>query len=314
MKKFLSVLLTLVLLLGVFAMPSSAAIADEESVDYAVVDNGNPKTKLNLRSRASTSGKSYGLYYNGTPVIILEEMTKWSKVMVGNRVGYMMNKYLAFGSDAENVESAMPEVLVNNTASANWTVIRATPSTSGKIIDRFQNATNVTVMGTSGSWYHVDVDGVTGYMMKKYLSPIAGVKYALVNNPYRTQYLNLRSDADADSESIARFYNGTRVRLLSDVSEGWVEVSVGALTGYMDAQYLYFTNSTSAIRNGWLSKRVTTSTPGSRLNFRSEPSEDGTVLARYTRGTRMYVMGMVGDWYYVKCGSRFGYVARDFLK
>lgn len=318
MKKFLSVLLTLTLLVCSLAVPFVTAAADEETIEYAAVNNGNPKTKLNLRSRASTSGKSYGLYYNGVIVEVLETTTKWSKVIVGDgagsRTGWMMNKYLAFGPDIADVDPAMPTVYVNNSASSNWTVLRATPTTSGRILSRYLNGTAVTVMGTSGSWYHVDIDGTVGYMMKKYLSPIGGVKYALVNNPSRTQVLNLRDAEFVEAESLGRFYNGTRVRLLGDITdEGWVEVQIGAVTGYMAAQYLYLTNSTTAIRNGWLSKRVTTSTAGSRLNLRSEPSEDSTVLARYTRGTRMYVLGTVDDWYYVKVGSRYGYVMRDFL-
>ena len=50
---------------------SSGSSSTAQQATYAVVNNPNPRDKLNLRSRASTRGTSLGKYSNGTVVTMI---------------------------------------------------------------------------------------------------------------------------------------------------------------------------------------------------------------------------------------------------
>ena len=56
--------------------------------DGAVVNNPNPQDRLHLRAKPSMPSQSFGKYYNGTPVKIIEYRTDdWVKVVVGYPTG-----------------------------------------------------------------------------------------------------------------------------------------------------------------------------------------------------------------------------------
>lgn len=79
----------------------------------AVVSNPNPADRLHLRTGPKKSDASCGKFYNGTPVQVLEVRGDWAHVRIGldsNLDGWMMKKYLAFGSDGNNIEPAFPQL------------------------------------------------------------------------------------------------------------------------------------------------------------------------------------------------------------
>ena len=85
----------------------------KKSVDtsgWAVVNNPNPADRLNLRTKAAASADSYGKFYNGTPVRVLDTRGDWCQVLIGEDglTGWMMKKYLAFADQASVVEPAFP--------------------------------------------------------------------------------------------------------------------------------------------------------------------------------------------------------------
>lgn len=48
--------------------------------------------------------------------------------------------------------------------------LRAKPNKKSKIIDEYERGQTVLIIGKDGDWYKVEVDGNTGYMLKKYIS------------------------------------------------------------------------------------------------------------------------------------------------
>ena len=104
------------------------------------------------------------------------------------------------------------------------------------------------VLGQRGDWTHVEVEGVEGWMLSRYLSfPTSAVgtdvpsaiPIAYVNNPRPTDRLNLRQAADEDTDSLGKYYNNTRLEVLG-VCDGWYHVRVleDGRTGYMAAAYV----------------------------------------------------------------------------
>lgn len=61
--------------------------------------------------------------------------------------------------------------------------------------------------------------------------------YAVVNNPKPQDRLHLRKNPSQGADSLGKFYNGTRLRVLEKQGDWW-RVSIGHLEGWMMAKYL----------------------------------------------------------------------------
>ncbi len=81
---------------------------------WAAVRNPRPEDRLNLRTKAQRSADSYGKFYNGSPVRVLETSGGWCRVRIGNSdlTGWMVSDYLAFGSQANDVTPAFPALQI----------------------------------------------------------------------------------------------------------------------------------------------------------------------------------------------------------
>lgn len=78
---------------------------------WAVVNNLNPDDRLHLRERDDKNAASFGKFYNGTPVEVLRKHDGWVFVRIpGGFTGWMMEKYLAFGTNGWAVENAFPQM------------------------------------------------------------------------------------------------------------------------------------------------------------------------------------------------------------
>lgn len=88
---------------------------------WATPNNPNPNDRLNLRASADKNSDSLGKFYNGTPIEVLERGDEWTRVRVCGVTGYMMTRYLAFGSAANRVTKSMPiEALRNAITTVRW--------------------------------------------------------------------------------------------------------------------------------------------------------------------------------------------------
>lgn len=90
-----------------------AVRAAVDATHWAAVSNPSAKDRLHLRTAPDKNALSLGKCWNGTPVYVLEKQGDWTKVLIGSKehglTGWMMTKYLAFGSAASNVTRAFPD-------------------------------------------------------------------------------------------------------------------------------------------------------------------------------------------------------------
>lgn len=87
----------------------NALMADFNREGWAVVNNPNPKDRLHLRTKPDKNSTSLGKFYNRTPVKVLEQQGEWSRVRIGtdgHLEGFMLSKYLAFGTAMDAVAAA----------------------------------------------------------------------------------------------------------------------------------------------------------------------------------------------------------------
>lgn len=84
-----------------------------DATHWAAVSNPDPKDRLHLRTAPDRSAPSLGKCWNGTPVYVLARQGDWTQVRLGSDTdgltGWMMTKYLAFGSAASEVARAFPD-------------------------------------------------------------------------------------------------------------------------------------------------------------------------------------------------------------
>lgn len=75
---------------------------------WAVVRNPDPADRLHLRVQPDRSAESLGKFYNGTPLRVLGQEGDWTRVALGlnGPEGWMMTRYLAFGSEMDEVAPA----------------------------------------------------------------------------------------------------------------------------------------------------------------------------------------------------------------
>lgn len=320
----------------VTATPTPATVTT-----YALVNNPNPKDRLNLRAAANTGSASLGRYYNGTEVKVLEKGATWSRVEVQGKAGYMMTQYLIFAADATASPSASPSALptvvpmpttgtviyavVNNSNPLDRLNLRAEPSLDSTVLGRFYNGTQIKVTGLDTIWSRVEVSGLSGYMMTQYLSfngiyvgdgttggkDVSGSYVnAVVSNPVATQRLHLRAGTSTGTASLGLYYNGTQVKVY-DKGTDWSQVTIGNKTGYMMTKYLSFNGSVSSTSPtiGIVTNPISTQ----RLNLRSYPSTGSLSLGQFANGTRVTILSYDADWCKVQINGTTGYMMTKYL-
>lgn len=132
-----------------------------------------PRTgKASLRQRAAGNGKIIEKLLDGTVVYIVEEGSKYTQVLAGNKTGYIINSAL------EMVEpELMPigeGVLTYNGKTTGRTAInmRCDPGTKFRKIDAWPTGTEVVIWSISEDekWYEVEHDGVRLHTQVEYVT------------------------------------------------------------------------------------------------------------------------------------------------
>lgn len=114
--------------------------------------------------------------------------------------------------------------------------LRSGVSAETGVVTIIPKGAQVELVSKSGSWVEVRYGAETGYVNPKFLAKSEEQKTAAQN--YSTiDKLNLREGAGVKYGIIAEIPEGETVRLISGKS-GWVEVSYGNQTGYVNSAYL----------------------------------------------------------------------------
>ncbi|MGN0996400.1 MAG: SH3 domain-containing protein [Candidatus Ventricola sp.] len=193
MKKWFAALCAS-LVLGLLAASAAAA-----SYGTAVIDAGN-STKVHLRAEATTKSDSLGLYFTGTQVQCKSDPEKtWVKVGIGTQSGYMMSRYLRWGSAADQVIPRQPAGWVS---APNYANLRTGPSTEYQIAGRAYGGDRVTILGeTAEHWYYVDLNGTHGFISAKLVNlqngtaSSGGISGQTTAGTWRSAYLSyVRAD------------------------------------------------------------------------------------------------------------------------
>lgn len=199
------------------------------------------------------------------------------------------------------------------TVRGGWLILREYPSTSAKALASYNTGTKVTLMGKSGNFYNVICpDGLTGYMMAKYLTVngTGGLSdgctaYVTASNNYN---VNLRSGAGTGYPAIASYAKGTKVTVNS-VGSTWCYITVGgSVSGFMMTKYLTVTEPASKVTTAWV-----TSGNGLSVVLRTGPGKGYGSINSYKVGTEVTVLTWGTTWSQIRISTAVGYMMTKFL-
>lgn len=136
-------------------------------------------------------------------------------------------------------------------------------------------------------------------------SEYADVAIAQVDN-----YVNVRAEANTDSEVVGKLYNNSAATVLATTEDGWYQITSGNVTGYIKCEYLVVGNEELAKEVSTRYATVTTQT----LYVRSEPTTDASVLTMLPEGDDLVVTDESNDgWVKVTTEAGDGYVSTDYV-
>ncbi len=119
-------------------------------------------SSLNLRS--APNGTVIDSVSRGTKVAVINNSSEWFQIAVDGQTYYASGAYIDW----------IPECDFNlgtGTIKCSTTVnFRSQPNTSSSVIASLKNGHKVSVIGVSGGWYKVTVNGKTGYISPDYLT------------------------------------------------------------------------------------------------------------------------------------------------
>ena len=246
-----------------------------------------------------------------------------------------MKRLMAFCLALMLVVCAIPmpqaDAATNMTATVKggWLRLREQPNTNAKTIASYYTGTKVTILGTSGSWYYVQVGNHKGYMLGSYLNVNAdsGSSNAPSGNLNITAWIisgdggnvRLRSGPGTTYGVLASYPIGTKVTILAK-GTNWFQISVNGKVGYMMSQYLTTTTpgTSGNIGDDWLNSGSGLTAwiyakNGGNCNLRSGAGKEYAVIGNYSVGTQVTILSYGYTWCRVQVGTRTGYIMTDLL-
>lgn len=233
---------------GEVSMPALAEAGTPSG--YAVVNNPKVEDKLYLRAEAKDGSERLGEYLNGTTVELLAKDGAYQQVRIYDRIGYMHTDYLRPDSDTPD-KVAITQAEVRLDATGSRVPLFSYPATnSPTVVSAIPEGTRVAVVGRAGVWYQVSYDGHEGYVQAQWVLPGGDFtgQYGVVANPDARDRLHLRAKAEAGSQSLGQYFNGTQVEILGggdsvtlrnwQSAAGWYHVRVGNQEGYMMIKFV----------------------------------------------------------------------------
>ena len=125
------------------------------------------------------------------------------------------------------------------------------------------------------------------------------------------EYVNIRLEADQDSEKIGILYKDCGGEILEKDGE-WTKIKSGDVSGWIKNQYLYFGKEAEELAKdvGVLTAYSETET----LRVRKEPSLDAGIVGLLADGQAVEAIAEEGDWVKVSYEGATGFVAAEYVR
>jgi cell wall-associated NlpC family hydrolase len=129
-----------------------------------------------------------------------------------------------------------------------------------------------------------------------------------------TNYVNVRSNPDTNSEIVGKIYNGAVAQVLSTAGDDndWFQVVSGNVEGYIKAEFFIYGEDAADVIDNYVTRYAVVI--ADRLNVREEPSTEAKRIGYIDNGEKVKLIENQGDWLKVEYTSdKIGYVATEFV-
>lgn len=308
------------------SMPTPTPVPTPEPIiDYARATTANGG--LNLRD--AINGTRIAVIPQGATVSVHSKGADWCRVSYSGKTGYVMTKFLTFGSAAPTeTPTPAPEVVISyarvNTVTGGLN-LRETPNGT-RIAVIPQNAV-IGVITKGADWSRVKYGDKVGYVMTKFLADTTATPAPSTPAPGNTLQcygkvttangggLNMRSGPATTYGRIASIKNGGVVEVY-DKGAVWSRIKYNGTFGYVMSQYLTFSaerpseNPDPVIPSG--AKAQVTTTAGS-LNMRAGMGTTYALIGKIPQKAYVEVLTYGPSWCYVSYNGLKGYVMTTYL-
>jgi uncharacterized protein YgiM (DUF1202 family) len=213
MKKFISFILTFILIISSFAVSGFAATTSSKAGIVSVTSG-----KLNVRNSASTTSAVIGSLSKGSYVTLMSKSGNWW------RVEYNDGKYGYCHADYIKTVTGTPATVNISSGSLN---VRSGAGTSYSKIASLYKGEIVIVLSTTNNWSKILFNGTkTGYVSSQYLS----------SNNYSKISLNVPSFKQTDSRW-ANVKIGTSGKTIAQI--GCATTAIAMMESYRTGTTIY---------------------------------------------------------------------------
>jgi SpoIID/LytB domain protein len=272
---------------GSVAVPEATAASDASALAQSIsarVVLDDPTARLNLRRSPDEGSTILAKIPNGSSINVESADAKgWIRASYGGEIGYVVSKYVQIAApDAILLPSpaAAQAAQIDNAVSARVSAsggsgslnLRESPSLEARIITRIPANAEVKLRAADAAsvaeWVIVAYDGMSGYVMKQYLSiggsaPIANAPVSAVDTssapPAVSQmlgagrvavekadgHLNLREAPDSSARILTQIPQGASVDVYA-TNGAWSEIRYQGAYGYAAAQYILMNGASTA--------------------------------------------------------------------
>ena len=142
--------------------------------------------------------------------------------------------------------------------------------------------------------------------------PVVTSEYSDIAIAQVDNFVNVRAEANTDSEVLGKLYNNSAATVLETTDNGWYKITSGSVTGYVKAEYVVTGDEELAKKVSTKYATVTTTT----LFVRTEPSTDASILTMLGEGDDFVVVDdsmKDSGWVIVTTEEGDGYVSTDYV-
>lgn len=129
-----------------------------------------------------------------------------------------------------------------------------------------------------------------------------------------SNYVNVRSEPNTDSEIVGKMYDGSVAEIRSKAGENdeWLQVVSGKVEGYIKAEYFIYGDDAAAVIDNYVKRYVVVK--ATRLNVRKEPDLSAKRIGYLDNGARAVLVEWGDEWSKIEyAGEKEAYVASEYV-
>lgn len=142
-------------------------------------------------------------------------------------------------------------------------------------------------------------------------APVVKSEYSDIAIAQVDNYVNVRAEANTDSEVLGKLYNNSAATILETTDDGWYKIKSGSVTGYVKCEYVVAGDEELARKVSTRYAKVTTTT----LFVRKEPTTESPVITMLPLGDDLVVIDESSEgWAKVSTVEGDGYISKDYVE